>query len=43
MKRQYDVVMPAQYELPLSTPSPGIYEMEGPAPYEMAESMEDEQ
>ena len=44
MKRQYNVTVPAQYELPSpSTCTVGIYEMEGPAPYEIAESMEDEQ
>jgi len=44
MKRQYTVIMPAQYEIPSSsTPAVGIYEMEGPAPYEIAESIEDEQ
>jgi len=47
MKRSYNVaVVPAQYEIPSpSAPAVGIYyEMEeSPTPYEIAESIEDEQ
>ncbi|XP_065899331.1 uncharacterized protein [Dysidea avara] len=39
------VTSPAPYEIPLtmSRPTAGIYEMEDPSPYDMAESMEAEQ